>query len=290
MSGSHDSVSCAEHPANFACAHFSLLCAGPLEIDPDIWHALLSLLHHAWQSTQAVSTHELATLLAKLARATPHTNIQCLVIDWAQDAASQYLLPPVDPKASSVAAMHGADLTSQQNPQQANMVQDPVLSCPDAYLQILMRMCRASGSKSRHSAMQALLKLIHTGSHFQSHQLVAVADVACYHLTDPSELVCQASIQLLQCLAAPATRCILSSSVQAAQLELPWRRLYALQAQQIAYQPEQLAELLNWLGQAMPLVVSQPTRAVGAAAASDEWLWGLLKSCQAVSTSVNRPL
>jgi len=267
-------------------------CAGPLEIDPDTWLALLSLLHHASQITHSISTHELAVLLAKLARGTSHVAIQMLVVDWASDAAMQYLSAQACPGtiSSSSPAMDGSALMSQQAAQQTDVSGNSVLSCPDAYLEVLTRLCRASEPKIRHSAVQALSRLTHTGTKFQPHQLVAVTDVACYHLTDPSELVSQASTQLLITLAAPAAHAILSSAVQAAHHELPWRRLYALQPQQIAYQPEQLAELLAWLGQTLPLVVSQPSKTVGAGAASDEWLWRLLKSCQAVNTSVTFPL
>jgi len=266
------------------------VAAGPLEANSDVWIALLSLLHHSWQNTHSVSTHELATLLTKLARSTPHTRIHSLVVEWVADAAMQYLSPAkpaqpstVSPSTSSPAAV------GQQNPGQADGLQHLDLICPDAFLEVLMRLCRAPEPQTRLSAVQALSKLLHAGSRFQPHQLVAVTDVACYHLTDPSELVSEASIQLLLGLAAPASFSIASSAVPSAQHELPWRRLYALRPQQLAFQPEQLAELLQWLGQTAPLVVSQPG-SLSASAANDKWLWSMLKSCQTMGPSVTFPL
>ena len=138
--------------------------------------------------------------------------------------------------------------------------------------------------------MQALSRLTHSASSFEPHQLVAITSVACCSLTDPAELVSQAANQLLVTVSAPAMHSITSSAVQAAQQELPWRRLYALQPQQITFQPEQLAKVLDWLGQASPLVVSQPNKLSGPGAASDEWLWKLLQTCQPVSMTVNLPL
>lgn len=270
----------------------SLFSAGFLEVDSDVSLALLSLLHHTWQHTKSITTHELATLLIKLARHAAHTNTHKLVVDWAREAAMQCLSPPPPAEASSLPDSSPTTGSATQQPQQlTNGTQPTHLLCPDAYLEVLMRLCRAPETHTRLSAVQALSDLMHTGSHFLPHQQVATTDVACYLLTDSSELVSQASIQLLLCLAAPATHSMLSSKVSAAGHEPPWRRLYALQPQQIALQPEQLAELLQWLGQTSPLVVSQPNSS-GAAASSagDEWLWRMLKSCQPISAAVVFPM
>ncbi len=260
--------------------------AGFLEAYPDVWIALLSLLHHSWQSTHSISTHELATLLLKLAR-TSHTRLHSLIIEWASDAAMQYL-SPAQPSTESPSTPPPATV-GQQIPGQADGLQHQDLLCPDAFLEVLMRLCRAPKPQTRLSAVQALSKLLHAGLCFQPHQLVAVTDVACYHLTDPSELISEASVQLLLGLAAPGSFSIMSSAVPSAQHELPWRRLYALQPQQVAFQPEQLAELLQWMGQTAPLVVSQPGSPNGSAA-DDKWLWSMLKSCQIMVSSVTFPL
>ncbi len=266
------------------------LAAGPLEPYSDVWIALLSLLHHSWQNTHSISTHELATLLTKLARITSHTRLHSLVVQWASDAAMQYLsaAKPVQPSTASPSPPSPTAVI-QQNPGQADGLQHQDLFCPDAFLEVLMRLCRAPKPQTRLSTVQALSKLLHAGSRFQPHQLVAVTDVACYHLTDPSELVSEASVQLLLSLAAPASFSIMSSAVPAAHHELPWRRLYALQPQQVAFQPEQLAELLQWLGQTAPLVVSQPGSLSGSTA-DDKWLWSVLKSYQTMASSVTFPL
>ena len=269
--------------------------AGPLEIDPDVWLALLTLLRHCWQNMQSITTAELATLLSKLARGTPHSNIHSLVISWASEAATQFLTPTPDANggqraASSVIAQPSSISPAAPSPDSPEIGTAASTLCPDAFLEILMGMCRVAEPSTRHSAMQSLILLTHTGSSFAPHQLVASTSVACYSLTDPSELVSQAAIQLLVALSAPAMFSILSSAVQAAQRELPWRRLYALQPQQIAFQPEQLADLLDWLGQARPLVVSQPSKPSGPGAAGDEWLWTLLKACQPVGGQVTLPL
>ena len=163
-------------------------------------------------------------------------------------------------------------------------------SCPDAFLDVMVRLCRVIEPATRHSSLQALNKLVHIASSFEPHQLVAITAAACYSLTDPAELVSQAASQLLVALSAPTLHSIMSSAVQASQQELPWRRLYALQLQQIAFQPEQLAKVLNWLGQGSPLVVSQPSILGVPNAASDEWLWKLLQTCQPVSGTVSLPL
>ena len=268
------------------------LFAGVFEVDPDVWQALLSLLHLTWQHTKSVSTHELDTLLIKLARHAAHTNTHKLVVDWARAAALQYLSPSPPAEGSRLSYSSPTAGSATQQPRQLTNGTQPTHSlCPDAYLEVLMRLCRAPETHTRLSAVQALSDLMHTGSHLLPHQLVATTDVACYLLTDDSELVSQASIQLLLCLAAPATHSMLSSKVSAAGHEPPWRRLYALQPQQIALQPEQLAELLQWLGQTSPLVVSQPSTS-GAASTSvgDEWLWRVLKSCQPVSAAVTLPM
>ncbi|KAL0019463.1 hypothetical protein WJX77_007420 [Trebouxia sp. C0004] len=265
--------------------------AGPLETSPDVWVALLSLLHHSWQNTRSISTHELATLLAKLARSTAHTRVHSLVIEWASDAAMQYLSPakPAHHSIASLSIPRSPAAVGQQNPGQADGLQHLDLICPDTFSEVLIRLCRAPEPQTRLIAVQALSRLLHAGSRFQPHQLVAATDVACYHLTDPSELVSDASIQLLLGLAAPASFSIMSSAVPAAHHELPWRRLYALQPQQVAFQPEQLAELLQWLGQTAPLVVSRPGSFSGGAA-NDKWLWSMLKSCQTMGLSATFPL
>ena len=263
------------------------VAAGPLEANSDVWIALLSLLHHSWQNSHSISTHELATLLTKLARSTPHTRTHSLVVEWVSDAVMQYL-SHAQPSTESPSTTSPAAV-GQQNQGQADGLQHLDLICPDAFLEVLMRLCRAPKPQTRLSAAQALLKLLHAGSRFQPHQLVAVTDIACYHLTDPSELVSEASVQLLLGLAAPGSFSIMSSAVSAAQHELPWRRLYALQPQQVAFQPEQLAELLQWLGQTAPLVVSQPGSLNGSTA-DDKWLWSMLKSCQTTGPSVTFPL
>lgn len=154
----------------------------------------------------------------------------------------------------------------------------------------MVRLCRVTEPSTRHSTLQALNKLIHSVSSFEPHQLVSITAVACYSLTDRAELVSQSASQLLVALSAPMLHSNLSSAVQASQQELPWRRLYALQPQQIAFQPEQLAKVLDWLGQGSPLVVSQPSKLGGPNAASDEWLWKLLQTCQPVSGTVHLPL
>ena len=267
--------------------------AGPLEIDPDVWLALLTLLRHCWQNTQSITTTELAALLSKLARSTPHSNIHSLVISWAAEAATQFLSPSPgaisdEPLAPAVASQSSSPALPSSNLQESST--GISMLCPDAFLGILMRMCRVAEPSTRHSAMQSLILLTHTSSSFAPHQLLAITSVACYSLTDPSEFVSQAAIQLLVTLSAPAMHSILCSAVQAAQHEPPWRRLYTLQPQQIAFQPEQLADLLDWLGQARPLVVSQPSKPNGPGAAGDEWLWSLLKTCQPVSGPVTLPL
>ena len=117
-----------------------------------------------------------------------------------------------------------------------------------------------------------------------------MTNAACHGLTDPAELVSQGSIQLLSALAAPTSHAILSAAVRTAQYEPPWRQAYALQPQQIAFHPEQLAELFSWLRQSPPLLVSQPSKSVGTPVASDEWLQALLKGCQTLNPSVNLPL
>ena len=179
--------------------------AGPLEANSDVWVALLSLLHHSWQITHSISTHELATLLTKLARSTLHTKTYSLIVEWASDAAMQYLSPAQPSTESPSTAAVG-----QQNLGQADGVQRLDLLCPDAFLEVLMRLCKAPKPQIRLCAFQALSKLLHAGSRFQPHQLVAVTDVACYHLTDPSELVSEASVQLLLGLSAPASFSIMS--------------------------------------------------------------------------------
>jgi len=296
LAGFHRGLQHIQHTAHRSTLYFHVLqgllhcfwvAAGPLEANSDVWIALLSLLHHSWQNTHNISTHELATLLTKLARSTLHTRIHSLVVQWASDAAMQYL-SPAQPSTESPSTPSPAAV-GQQNPGQADGLQHLDLLCPDAFLEVLMRLCRAPKPQTRLFAVQALSKLLHAGSRFQPHQLVAVTDVACYHLTDPSEIVSEASIQLLLSLAAPASFSIMSSAVPAAQHELPWRRLYALQPQQVAFQPEQLAELLQWLGQNAPLVVSQPGSSSGSAA-DDKWLWSMLKSCQTMGPSVTFPL
>ena len=276
-----------------------LVSVGPLEIDPDIWLALLSLLHHCWQNTQSISTTELAALLLKLARGTPHSTIHSLVIRWASEAAMQYLPSFTDPDAPP--AQHAPpSATSQGNiplpaPDQSSVQPSGLsgtleLSCPDAFLDVMIRLCRVIEPSTRHSTVQALNKLIHSASSFEPHQLVSITAVACYSLTDPAELVSQAASQLLAALSTPTLHSITSSVVQASQQELPWRRLYALQPQQIALQPEHLVKVLEWLGQGSPLVVSQPSKLGGPNAASDEWLWKLLQTCQPVNGTVNLPL
>ena len=272
---------------------------GPLEIDPDVWLALLSLLQHCWQNTQSISTTELAALLSKLARGTPHGTIHSLVIRWASEAATQFLpsstdsnVPPPQPAPLPATSQGSMPLsTLDQSAVHPSGLSAPLkLSCPDAFLDVMVRLCRVSEPSTRHSTLQAINKLIHSASSFEPHQLVAIAAVACYSLTDPAELVGQAASQLLVALSAPTLRSIMSSAVQASQQELPWRRLYALQPQQIAFQPEQLAKVLDWLGQGTPLVVSQPSKLGGPNAASDEWLRNLLQTCQPVSGTANLPL
>lgn len=269
---------------------------GPLEVDPDIWLSLLSLLHHCWQNTQAISTTELAALLSKLARGTPHSTIHSLVITWASEAATQYLsssadsdappAQPVDPSTTSLGSIPPPTHKESAVPL-SGLPETLKLSCPDAFLDVVIRLCRVVEPATRYSTLQALKKLIHSASSFEPRQLVAITAVACHSVTDPAELVSQAASQLLVALSAPTLRSIMPSAVQAAQQELPWRRLYALQPQQIAFQPEQLAKVLDWLGQGSPLVLSQPSK-VGAPNA--EWLWKLLQTCQPVSGTVTLPL
>lgn len=273
--------------------------AGPLEIDPDIWLALLSLLHHCWHNMLSISTTELAALLSTLARGTPHSAIHSLVIAWASEAATQHLHLPSDSNAPHTgpapppATPQGSALLSTPDQPAAHASAPsgtPTLSCPDALLDVMLRLCRGREPSTRHATLQALSRLTHSASSLEPHQSAAITAVACYSLTDPAELVSQAASQLLVALCAPTLHSIMSSAVQASQQELPWRRLYALQPQQIAFQPEQLAKVLDWLGQGNPLVVSQPSRVGGPNAASDEWLWNLLRSCQPVNGTVNLPL
>lgn len=275
------------------------ISAGPLEIDPDIWLALLSLLHHCWQNMQSISTTELAALLSKLARGTPHSAIHSLVIAWASEAATQHLHFSADSNAPLTAPSpppatpHGStplSVPDQSGVHASALSGGPKLSCPDAFLDVMLRLCRGREPSTRHASLQALTRLTHSASSLEPHQLAAVTAVTCYSLTDPAELVSQAASQLLVALSAPTLHSITSSAVQASQQELPWRRLYALQPQQVAFQPEQLAKVLDWLGQGNPLVVSQPSKVGGPSAASDEWLWNLLRTCQPVSGTVSLPL
>lgn len=277
------------------------ISAGPLEIDPDIWLALLSLLHHCWQNMHSISTTELAALLSKLAQGTPHSAIHSLVISWASEAATQHVHLPADsnapltgPTPPPATAQSSTPLSTSASDQPAVHASAqsgiPKLSCPNAFLDVMIRLCRGREPSTRHATLQALNRLTHSASSLKLHQLAAVTAVACYSLTDPAELVSQAASQLLVALCAPTLHSIASSAVQAAQQELPWRRLYALQPQQIVFQPEQLAKVLDWLGQGNPLVVSQPSKVGGPNAASDEWLWSLLRTCQPVNGTVNLPL
>ena len=218
---------------------------------------------------------------------------------WASEAAAEFLpsapdpdAPPAEP-APPPATLQGSEPPStldQSAVHLSGLSGSLKLPCPDAFLDVLVRLCRVSDPSTRQSTLQAINKLLHSASSLEPHQLVAITAVACYSLTDPAELVSQAASQLLVALSAPTLRSIMSSAVQASQQELPWRRLYALQPQQIAFQPEQLAKVLDWLGQGSPLVVSQPSKLGGPNAASDEWLWNLLKTCQPVSGTANLPL
>lgn len=238
-------------------------------------------------------------LLSKLARGTPHSAIHSLVISWISDAATQYLSTDSDAASTqpdqSATAQGSTPLSKPEEPSvfpscSPELRTHPKSSCPDALLEVLLRLCRGTAPSTRHSALQALSRLIHSTRSLQPHQLTAITSVACYSLTDSAELPCQAAIQLLVALSAPTMHSLLSAAVPAARQELPWRRLYALQPQQIAFQPDQLAKVLDWLGQGSPLVASQPNKLSGPGSASDEWLWKLLQSCQPVNGTPILPL
>ena len=274
---------------------FAACPAGPLETDPDIWLAFLSLLNHCWQNTQAISATELSALLSKLARGSPHSKIHSLVITWASDAALRFLSPtPVTtatpPTPTALAAAAEVDTKFRQSSSVSAVSTAAAMFCPDAFLEVVMRLCRAGQPSTRHSALQSLHRLTQASSAFMPHQLVAIASLACHSLTDSAELVSEVAIQLLVSLSAAAMHSVFTSAVQAAQQELPWRRLYALQPQQVAFQPEQLADLLDWLGQVRPLVASQPSKSGGAGVAGEEWLWTLLKACPTISGAISLPL
>ena len=86
-------------------------------------------------------------------------------------------------------------------------------------------------------------------------------------------------------LAASAARTVPSDSGEH-QLQSTWRRLVALQPQQLPLHSDHLVRLLDWMSQTAPLVVSQPARVLGS---SDEWLWRLLSACQADKNGVKLP-
>ena len=253
---------------------------------------MLGLLQHAWQHTESVSTHELSTLLYKLARSAPVNNSLDMVVTWASDAAMKHIAPfakrePADAPSSSTPATAQSNTGRIPEHTQQAVVKLPE-HCPDACLDVLIRLCKAE-SRVKLSAIQSLLKLTQSASAIFPHQLVALAKAACHSLTDQAELVAQASIQLLVALSVPTSHAILSSADEAAHYEAPWRQQYALQPQQIAFQPEQLAELLSWLRQASPLVLSQPSQSPSTAAATDDQLQALIKGCQTINTSGTFP-
>lgn len=237
-------------------------------------------------------------MLSKLARGTPHSAIHLLVISWISDAATQYLstesdTTPTQPDPAATAKGSAPLSKPDKSPVipscPPELRTQPELSCPDALLEVLLRLCRGTAPSIRHSALQALSRLVHSTRSLQPHQLTAITSVACYSLTDSAELPSQAAIQLLVALSAPTLHSLMSSAVPAAQQELPWRRLYALQPQQIAFQPDQLAKVLDWLGQGRPMVASQPNKLSGSGSASDEWLWTLLQSCQPINGTPTLP-
>ena len=256
---------------------------------------MLGLLQHAWQHTSSVSAHELSTLLYKLARSPPANNSLDMVVMWASDAATQHIAPSSNVGAADAPSAAPTPAAAQSNADPAQrLTQQAVMNLPayclDAYLDVLIRLSKASKTKVKLSAHQSLLKLTQSASALLPHQLVALAKAACHSLTDQCGLVAQSAVQLLVALSAPTSHAILSSADQAVQYEAPWRQQYALQPQQVTFTPEQLAGLLNWLRQASPSVLSHPSQSPGTAAGSDDWLWALLKDCQNITAPANFPV
>lgn len=251
---------------------------------PALWLAILTLLQACWKQTRHVSWQQLLPLLEAWASATFQPGVHALLISWAADAAIQQT------KSCSVQIPGGTgtDVTAAQSTAQTAALlhaRDQSFAFPPACFVFLTRFCKSSDANTRQASFQALLQVLQAGIAADQQQTLGVAALTCQFLTDAAQQVSQICTQLVMALAAPAAYA-LSSPVNTP-LPSSWQRLVALQPQQLAYQPDQLTKLLEWLSQSVPLIVSQPNRTPGN---SDEWLWRLLKSCQAGNPSLKLPM
>ena len=251
---------------------------------PALWLAILTLLRACWKQTQHVSWQELLPSLGAWASVTPQPGVHALLISWAADAAIQQ----TKSCSAQIPGGGGTDITSAQSTAQTAALlraRDQSFAFPPACFMFFTRFCRSSHANTRQASFQALLQVLQAGIAADQQQTLGLAALTCQFLTDAAQQVSQICTQLVMALAAPAAYA-LSCPVNTP-LPSSWQRLVALQPQQLAYQPDQLTKLLEWLSQSVPLIVSQPNRTPGN---SDEWLWRLLKSCQAGNPSLKLPM
>lgn len=264
---------------------------GPAEALQDrasvLWLEILTLLHAAWEQTHHAGWQELMPMLEACASGSPQPDVHCLLIQWAADAVK--LETQTDSSQNPYSQHHPAQSSSAQDlaPTAAlsNTAHKPFPAFPLACYHFLTRYCKSSKAAIRLAAYQALLQVLQSNIQPDKQQILALAALACQSLTDTSQQVSQSCTQLLTALAAPAAF-VLSSSFSSHSRPSSWQRHIALQPQQLSFQPDQLAKLLDWLSQGAPQVVSQPGRP---STSSHRWLEDIVRVCQSGSPESKLP-
>lgn len=242
-----------------------------------LWLATLTLLHSCWKQTQHIAWQQLIPMLEACALGSSQPDVHSLLISWVADAATQLKQPGSPSSAQPATQTSSAQIAA---PSDAKIQS----TFPPACFLFLTRYCRSSVVPTRHASFQAMLQVLQKGVQPTQQQLLALTTLACQFLSDTSQQVSQSCTQLLTALAAPAVHALLSG----AKGHPPsWQRYVALQPQQLVFQPDQLAKLLEWLNQSSSLVVSQPGRLHTSSAG---WLEALLKNCQSSNTGSKLPM
>lgn len=226
-------------------------------------------------------------MLEACALGSSQPDAHCLLIGWAADAVK------LETQTDSSLSLHSQQQPAQSSPAQksaptsalSNPAHKQCPAFPLACYHFLTRYCKSSKATIRLAAYQALFQTLQSNIQPDEQQSLALAVLACQSLMDTSQQVSQSCTQLLTALAAPAAF-VLSSSFSSHSRPSSWQRHIALQSQQLAFQPDQLAKLLDWLSQGAPQVVSQPGRP---STSSHRWLEDIVRTCQSGSPGSRLP-
>lgn len=223
-------------------------------------------------------------MLQACASASTHPDVSSLLITWAADAAQQQA------QLTSTDSNEPGAAKSPPHPSKApsGMLHNSgqVHVFPPSCLKFLVQFCTSQDASTRHRALQTVAVTLQSGVVLEDQQLSVLLTLTFHLLTDTAESVSHSCMHLLTALAAP-TADMLSRAVTTSLRPPPWQRLVAIQPQQLPFQPDQLARLLQWLSQASSLVVSHPGKA---SASSSDWLWRLLQDCQSNNTAAKLPM